>query len=328
MFHKSVLFGSLILSCSGFAQSLYETKKGGVVDLNKLSPSQRQRVFEVDLQRFEQLKNIADRDLLDQHFAEEAKKTKKTIEEAEAAFSTVAEPSDKEAQTFFNSNKDKIPPNYTFDQVKGELKKVIQGQKQQEKLSQLLGKLKKETGFKFLLEEPKSPVVSINTDGFPRKGKSGAKVQVVEFADYQCPHCKHVFDAMNSVFSSYKEKIEFVFIDFPINRSGISRVVAEAAFCALEQGKYWEFHELAFKNQANLTNEKPAEFAKTLGLDEAKFKECAASAKAKTFVSKGKSEGERIGISGTPAVYINGTRYMGAHEDKALRSALDSALKG
>jgi protein-disulfide isomerase len=69
-------------------------------------------------------------------------------------------------------------------------------------------------------------------------------VTIVEFADYQCPHCKIAAESLKKVTEKFKGKVRLVFMDYPINPSGISRAVAEASHCALEQGKFWESIQL------------------------------------------------------------------------------------
>ena len=128
----------------------------------------------------------------------------------------------------------------------------------------MIEKIKKETSFEFLLKKPIAPVVNINIDGFPMTGNKKSEVTVVEFADYQCPHCKHAYEIMKKLKKDHKDKFKLVFIDFPINRSGISRKVAEGAYCAMQQGKFWEYHGAAFDAQSSLNNDSAKSLAEGL----------------------------------------------------------------
>jgi protein-disulfide isomerase len=169
--------------------------------------------------------------------------------------------------------------------------------------------------------------LQIQTEGFPRKGKDDAKVTIVEFADYQCPHCKIAAESLKKVSEKFKNKVRLVYIDYPINPSGVSRAVAEASHCADEQGKFWDFHYKAFESQDKLDKESPLKLAKDVKLDEAKFKACMDLAKGKAMVDKAFAEGSRIGVGGTPYLVINGRRYLGAHTVEAITKEVELQLK-
>jgi protein-disulfide isomerase len=204
---------------------------------------------------------------------------------------------------------------------------VVKQEEMKKKRDAYLDKLKKDKKFALNLAKPESPLVDVKFDGFPTKGKEGAKVTVVEFADFQCPHCKAASESFKKVTEKFKDKIKYVYLDFPINPSGISRVVAEGSHCADEQGKYWDYHFKAFEGQSTLDKESPMKLAKELKLDEAKFKTCLDGTKAKALVEKGRAEGDRIGVSGTPYLLINGRRYMGAHTVEAISKEIETSLK-
>jgi protein-disulfide isomerase len=190
-----------------------------------------------------------------------------------------------------------------------------------------LEKVKKSKKFTLNLQKPEAPVVDVKFEGFPAKGKDGAKVTIIEFADYQCPHCKVASESFKKVTEKFKDKVKFVYLDFPVNPSGISKVVAEGSHCAEEQGKFWDYHYKAFEGQATLDKDSPTKLAKELKLDEAKFKACLEGTKGKALVEKARSEGERIGVSGTPYLLINGRRYMGAHTVEAITKEIETSLK-
>lgn len=322
MIRIALLTSVLLCTAPLYAQKLYSID-GKDISLQDLTPSSQQSIFEIELQRYKQMEGVAHDQLLANYFEEKAKKSKKTKEEVEADEFKAGNPTDKELKAFFEENKSRIPPNYTFDQVKPELTRFLTEKKVMEKKQALITSLKKQRHFKMLLDEPKAPVVDLKTEGFYSKGKAGAKIKIVEFADYQCPHCREASMALSQLMKKYSAKVEFVYVDFPINRSGISTVVAEGAYCANKQNKYWDYHDLAFKDQASLTKESPLAFAKQLKLKEDDFSKCLAGAEAKSFIAKGKDEGNRVGVSGTPAIFINGSRYSEAHDFETMKKTID-----
>jgi len=292
-----------------------------------LSPAQQQQVFELKMQNHEQMSAIVDNALFDNYLDEESKKQNKSREDIEKKVLDVKEPSERAMKAWYEANKTRIPPNYQFDQIKGEISKIVKQEDMKKKRDDFLAKIKKDKKCALNLTKPEAPVVNVDTAGFPSKGKDSAKVTIVEFADYQCPHCKIAADSLKKVTERFKDKVKFIYLDFPINPSGISKVVAEGAHCAGEQGKYWDYHYKAFDSQATLDKESPAKLAKDLKLDEVKFKACIDGAKGKAIVEKSHKEGERIGVSGTPFVLINGKRYLGAHTVEAFSKEIETALK-
>lgn len=322
------LFVSLLLlipSWASAADALYSAN-GKTFTEKELNVQSQQALFQARLEHHNRMESIAEGNLLQLHFEDIAKSKKKTVAEVEAELLSAGTPKDSELKKLYEENKSRIPPNVTYDQVKPDLIRYATQMKAVEKRKALVDQLKKSSKFKMLAQAPEAPVVSINSDGFPTKGSKGAKVKVVEFADYQCPHCGEAAKVFADLLKSYSSKIEYVFMDFPINSSGISLAVAEGAFCAQQQQKYWEYHEAAFKQQRSLTKESPKALAKELKLDSAKFDACLQSAEAKSFVQKAKSEGERVGVQGTPAIFINGQLYMGEHNLTALKKAVDQRL--
>jgi protein-disulfide isomerase len=141
-------------------------------------------------------------------------------------------------------------------------------------------------------------------------GSKNAPITIVEFGDYQCSHCHRWYIDNKPALQGYIDngKVNFYFLDFPI--FGIdSYNAAEATYCAADQGKYWEYHDILFKNQkipndgwaskANLI-----QFAYQLGLDTVKFKECLDNNTYKDRVEFNKSIGEKNGVNATPAFLI------------------------
>ncbi len=100
--------------------------------------------------------------------------------------------------------------------------------------------------------------------------------------------------------------------------------MAEGGVCAKEQGKYWEYHDLAFSKK-NLADDSHLEVAKELKLDEEKYKACMAGKKPKEIVKIGRDQGEKIGLTGTPTLFVNGKKISGYQED-IVKKAIDSAL--
>jgi len=322
---STALFVAATLTSAANAQSVFSLG-GKEYAVKDLGVSHQQAWFDVENERFEKSKRIVDDIVFDMYVEAEAKKAGKSKETFEEDFAKVKEATDKDAKVWFDKNKDRVP--YPYEQIKGEIKKLLASELIQEKRAKALEDYKKKNKFAFTMTGPVAPVVQIATAGFPSRGPDNARVTIVEFADYQCPHCKAAATAMKGVVAKMKDKVRLIYLDFPINPSGISLTVAHGAVCADEQKKFWEYHHLAFDKQSTLTKDSPAALAKELKLDEAAFSTCMGSARPAERVAKAKAEGERLGVQGTPAIYINGVRMTHAPTEEEITKHVNEALKG
>ena len=153
---------------------------------------------------------------------------------------------------------------------------------------------------------------TINIDGAPFLGQKNAKVTLVEFSDYQCPFCGRNFQqTFPQIVSEYVKtgKVKYVFREFPLEQiHPFAFKASEAAGCGGEQGKYWEMHDKLFANQTALAADDLAAHAKAVGLDAAKFKECMGSGRQAAKIRNDQSEGQKIGVSGTPGFFVGLTQ--------------------
>lgn len=299
---------------------------GKSLTAEELPPAIRGQLFDAQQESYLKQKQILENALLEMELDKRAAKEKITRAELEKKIFAISEPTEADAKKWFESNKQAVQ-GYPFDQIKGQIIGFLKNSKVTEKRQAELDKMLKEKGNSISLVEPKAPVVQIQSSGFPVKGNTSSKVVIVEFADYQCPHCLHAYESMKAIWKDFKDKVQFVYMDYPVNSSGISRTVAEASVCAQEQGKYWEFHEMAFEGQAKLTKESPRQFAEKLKLDVKKFDACVAQGKGKAIVDKSKAEGDRVGVSGTPTIFINGRKLANGTKE-GMADAINQALKG
>ncbi|MCA9694283.1 MAG: thioredoxin domain-containing protein [Nannocystaceae bacterium] len=152
-------------------------------------------------------------------------------------------------------------------------------------------------------------VREINIAGAPVYGNERAPVTIVVFADFECPHCRAEAPVLRQVVDQYRGRVRLVFKHFPLSGHLRARAAAIATEAAKEQNKFWEMHDIVFKNQTSLEDEDIYRYAKQIGLDMARFKASYEAKKGEKKVDVDRSEGEKLEISGTPAVFING-RYF------------------
>ena len=128
--------------------------------------------------------------------------------------------------------------------------------------------------------------------------------------------------------SAYAGKVRLVFRQFPLPMHPHAPKAAEAALCAQDQGKFWEMHDQLFANQRALDEDKLPDYAKAVGLDEAKFKECLSSGQKQAIIKADTEAGEAAGVSGTPAFFINGRFLNGAVPKAEFEKIIDEELAG
>ncbi len=163
----------------------------------------------------------------------------------------------------------------------------------------------------------------------PLKGEPGAPVTIVEFSDFQCPYCaRFAQQTLPQLLERYVAtgKARFVYRDFPLDFHPVAQKAAEAAECADEQGKFWEYHDLIFARQASLSLENLKSWAVELGLDAGAFNTCLDSGAMAGEVGEDAQAGRAAGVTGTPAFLVNGQLITGARPVEAFAAAIEQEL--
>ncbi len=169
------------------------------------------------------------------------------------------------------------------------------------------------------------------------KGSKDAPVEIIEFSDFQCPFCRAFWrQTLPKLEKNYIDtgKVKFVYRDFPLAQiHPTAQKAAEAAECAEEQNKYWEYHDKVFEEQekqgqgtVQFTAADLKQWAADLGLDTAKFNKCLDSGKYQSEVEKDMQDGISVGVSGTPAFFINGIPVSGAQPFEVFKEIIDAEL--
>jgi protein-disulfide isomerase len=180
--------------------------------------------------------------------------------------------------------------------------------------------------------------VQVSVDDDPVLGDANAKVTIIEFSDFQCPFCKRFFDdTAGQIKTNYIDtgKVKLVYRDFPLSFHQNAEIAAEAANCALEQGKYWEYHDTLFTKGSGdgtgLDAQSLKQYAADLKLDTAKFNQCLDASKYKNEIQKDATDGSNAGVSGTPSFFIGSpqkgyVQLVGAQPYSVFKQAIDQEL--
>ncbi|MBN2096380.1 DsbA family protein [Candidatus Peregrinibacteria bacterium] len=175
--------------------------------------------------------------------------------------------------------------------------------------------------FSFLILAGCSPA---DQEPRPVLGDPGASVLVEEFSDFECPACGQVGPALEQLIRLNPDLARLEFHHFPLSYHQNAFRAAEAAECAADQGKFWEFSELNFKNQKNLTDDALKSFADYLKLDRTSFDTCFDGNEKRARIKADIQEGLRRQLSYTPSLYVNGqlVQWGGAEEFDAYLKSL------
>jgi predicted DsbA family dithiol-disulfide isomerase len=254
--------------------------------------------------------------------AAKQKKTKAQLLESEVD-SNVETPSNAEVEAFYEANKERIP--IPKEQALPQVKQYMVERSRARFREMLVTRLKKEYGYRSYLEPLRA---QITTAGFPTRGQANAPVTIVEFSDFECPYCGGLYPTLKQVEKNYPQQVRIVYRQFPLNNlHPHAQKAAEASLCANEQQKFWEFHDSMFSNQRELSIPDLKQRAVDLKLDTAAFNQCLESGKHAAAILADIEEGSRNGVSGTPALFINGRLLSGNQPYSEIKDVIDDEIQ-
>jgi protein-disulfide isomerase len=164
------------------------------------------------------------------------------------------------------------------------------------------------------------------TDRDHAAGPETAPVTLVEYGDYECPHCGAAYPLVKQVQERLGERLRFVFRNFPLTQiHAHAEHAAESAEAAAAQGSFWEMHDWLFEHQRRLGDPELVRAAETLGLDTARFTRELESGAHQSRVREDFMSGVRSGVNGTPTFFINGRRHDDSWDVDTLFAALEAA---
>lgn len=296
------------------------------ITMGDIEESLRPLIFTVQEQVYALRKQDIELKINDTLLAQEAQKkgvTTRALLDAEIGAKAPAV-TEAQAQEFYNQNKDRISGE--FAQLKTQIIQYMKEQKEQDATLAYAEQLRRASKVEVNLTAPESPSFSIATDDQPAKGNAKALVTIVEFTDFECPSCAKQHPVLERIVSEFGDRVRLVVRDFPLSQHANARKAAEAAEAAREQNKYWEYVSVLFRNQSALEVDKLRQYATEVGLDRARFDASLNSGKFAEKVQRDVIDGHKLGINGTPTLYINGKR-ISDNSYESMKSAIEAALK-
>ena len=190
----------------------------------------------------------------------------------------------------------------------------------------LLVALRRQATIHINLSEPEPPILPVSADDDPSVGPANAPVTIVEFSDFQCPYCKLSVPLIKEILAKYPGKVKVVYRDYPGPNHPHALQAAEAAQCAGDQGKFWEYHDSLFDRQAPGTGWNFTELAKEIGLNQDAFATCLNTGRYREEVTKDLHDGLKLGVISTPTFFINGRPLVGARPFAEFQAVIDRLL--
>jgi protein-disulfide isomerase len=176
------------------------------------------------------------------------------------------------------------------------------------------------------VEARPAPVLALDLAGAPARGRADAPVTLVEFADFECPHCAHGFEQVEEIKKTHGDQVRYVFRNFPLPSHEHALKAAEAGLAAAAQGRFFEIATLMFRNQNALDIPSLKRYAAEAGCDPARFAADLDSGRFGTVALLERREGDRVGVAGTPSFFVNGVPVLWDGTVASLRTAVGVAL--
>ena len=216
---------------------------------------------------------------------------------------------DEDVEGYYQANKARYPGANYRDQIRSQL----QTQRRAAEHQAFISSLRSQANVVIHLEPPPIYRVEVSVEGAPIRGSGKAAVTIVEFSDFHCPYCRKVQPTLTRLLSDYGDRVKLAYRDFPLDRlHPRARKAAEAARCANEQGKFWEYHDKLYLGGADTSPEKLRALAQETGMNVSIFEQCFASGKHGSEVDKDVARATHLGVTSTPSFFINGRPLSGA----------------
>jgi protein-disulfide isomerase len=279
--------------------------------LTDLSARMQQLYGTVLQEHYNSIRTLVDEMLFDVYVEQLAAQQQRPVREVGMELLAVAEPTEGDVRNFYEQLRTRI--NLPFDQISARLSKELKRQRVLQHRAQLIARLKSTGKFALLLPIPPPVLAIIDTSGRPVRGQPSAPITIVEFGDFQCPNCKRAVSLIDDLLKKYPKDLKLVFMDLPINPSGISKQIAYGGVCAHNQSKFWAYHDAAFKAQATLSKDSPRKLAEQVDIALENFDLCMQDRGTRAKVQASVDEARRLGVNATPTLFVDGRPFPSNH---------------
>lgn len=314
-----------VTSVQGVTITEEELNRAAAPELEKLELQKLQADATLERNRYQLRVNAFLRLVEDRLLNAEAARLKISVAQliAGEVDAKVKDPTDQEVEQFYEKNKANI--TIPREQALPRIRPYMKQQSQAKIRGELIERLKKAAGVSYSIEPMR---VHVETAGFAARGPADARVTIVEFSDFQCGYCKAANATLAKLMQNHGTSVRLIFRQFPLSEiHPLATKAAQAALCAGEQKKFWEMHDQMFQDQGKLGVPDLKATAARLNLDGAAFNSCLDSDRYADRIKRDMFDGAKVGITGTPAFFINGRFLNGAQPYEEMAKIVDEELK-
>lgn len=246
--------------------------------------------------------------------------------EAEEIAAKVTPVTEEELSDFITANRTRIRGDAAA--LKPQIRAFLEERKFDERRGAFVEALRDKNKVEVMLAAPAPYRATLDLDGAPVRGAQDAPVTIVEFSDFHCPFCRSVQPTLTDLLARYKGRVRLVYKHLPLDTlHPQARRASHASYCAQQQGKFWEFHDVLYQDGSSDSSDASlARIAAAAGLEHAPFERCLASPDAAAVVERDVTQGSELGLTGTPGFFINGRELNGAQPLDAFVRVIEEEL--
>jgi protein-disulfide isomerase len=233
-------------------------------------------------------------------------------------FKELKDPTEDQLQVYYEG----MDATEPYEAVRDRVLEHIRDLRREKARAAYVQKLRNNASVQVLLAPP---FADVNVKDAYVQGAKNPPVTLVEFADYECPYCQKITPELQKLEKEYGDRLAVVYKDFPLPMHHTSQKAAEAARCAGEQGKFWEYHDVLFYSKQLQVAELKAH-ARVLKLDGDRFDKCLDDGAETAPVKKDLEEAHQLGLTGTPSFFVNGHFFSGAADYTVLKEMVELQL--
>ena len=316
-------------------------KKTSVDELQK---EEQAEFYEIEKKKYELIERLARTRYLEEFWAKKAAEQKTSAEVAQKNYiDKNVKVSEDEIKETLNRFKDHPQLSKLSDAEKTkQVRDYLKDRETRSLIESIISTAIATKKLQIHYPKPQEPVYSVTVDDkdnvrygpkdqdIKPLGCAGDKcpITIVEYSEFECPFCARVLPDVKRVLTDYKGKVRWVVRDFPLSFHPRARPAAVAAHCASKQGKYWEMYHKLFDNQQALQDKDLEKYAKELKIFNDKYKSCVKDPKdVMARIDQNMAAGAKLGVTGTPAFFINGRKLSGALPYSEFKRVIDEELK-
>ena len=300
---------------------------GKATTVEAIYKNHQDKFYDLEKQKFELIERLAHQQYLESFWSSLAKKKGISPEKAQKDYlATKTLVSESEIKNTISKFKDHPQLKDLSDKEKRkQITDYLKSMKTRSEIDRLVQDALKQKKLVVRYPKPQEPIYKLTvkasdpvkygpkpTDIKPAGCKDDCKITVIEYSEFQCPFCEKILPTVRQLMSEYKGKVRWIVRDFPLGFHKRARPAAAAAHCAKDQDKYWQMYEELFKNQRKLEDSDLTKYAKNIGLNMKKYDKCISSGVKMSDIEENYRSGEQLGVTGTPAFFVNGRRLSGA----------------